>query len=79
MKFTKVHIESDKNFILKSNVEENAFLLIDVEKYFKNLLATTYCHALMAGSVQGNQGYGTSSFHRPCEASEKLLARHDTA
>ena len=35
---------SDKILILKSNVEENAFLRIGREDYFKNLLATTNCH-----------------------------------
>ena len=41
IKFTKVHMGSDKILILKSNVEENAFLRIGQEDYFKNLLATT--------------------------------------
>ena len=40
IKFTKVHIGSDKILILKSNVEEIAFLLIGREDYSKNLLAT---------------------------------------
>ncbi len=44
IKFTKVHMESDKILILKSNVEENTFLLIGLEHYFKNLLATTNCY-----------------------------------
>ena len=44
IKFTKVHMGSDKILILKSNVEENAFLRIGQEDYFKNLLATTNCH-----------------------------------
>ncbi len=46
IKFTKVHMGSDKILILKSNVEENEFLLIGWEDYFnlKNLLATTYCY-----------------------------------
>ena len=39
IKFTKVHMGSDKILILKSNVEENAFLRIGREDYFKNLLA----------------------------------------
>ena len=44
IKFTKVHMGSDKILILKLNVEENAFLRIGREDYFKNLLATTNCH-----------------------------------
>jgi hypothetical protein len=44
IKFTKVHMGSDKILILKSNVEENAFLRIGREDYFKNLLATTNCN-----------------------------------
>jgi hypothetical protein len=44
IKFTKVHMGSDKILILQSNVEENAFLRIGREDYFKNLLATTNCH-----------------------------------
>ncbi len=43
IKFTKVHMGSDKILILKSNVEKNAFLLIGRKDYFKNLLATTNC------------------------------------
>jgi hypothetical protein len=35
---------SDKIVILKSNVEKNAFLLIGLEYFFKNLLATTICY-----------------------------------
>ena len=51
IKFTKVHMGSDKILILKSNVEENAFLWIGLEDYFKNLLATINCYdkAWMAG------------------------------
>ncbi len=41
IKFAKVHMGLDKILILKSNVEENTFLLIGREDYFKNLLATT--------------------------------------
>ena len=44
IKFTKVHMGSDKTLILKSNVEEHAFLRIGREDYFKNLLATTNCY-----------------------------------
>jgi hypothetical protein len=44
IKFTKVHMGSDKILILKSNVEENTFLRIGREDYFKNLLATTNCY-----------------------------------
>ena len=51
IKFTKVHMGSDKILILKSNVDENVFLRIGREDYFKNLLATTNCYeeALMVG------------------------------
>ncbi len=44
IKFTKVHMGSDKIFILKSNVEENTFFQIGRDDYFKNLLATTNCY-----------------------------------
>ena len=44
IKFTKVHMGTDKILILKSNVEENAFLRIGREDYSKNLLATTNCY-----------------------------------
>jgi hypothetical protein len=44
IKFTKVHMGSDKILILKSNVEDYAFLRIGREDYFKNLLATTNCY-----------------------------------
>jgi hypothetical protein len=44
IKFTKVHMGSDKILILKSNVEENAFLRSGREDYFQNLLATTNCY-----------------------------------
>ena len=43
IKFTKLHMGSDKTLILKSNVEENTFLGIGREDHFKNLLATTNC------------------------------------
>ena len=51
IKFTNVHMGYDKILILKSNVEDNAFLRIGREDYFKNLLATTNCYekARMAG------------------------------
>ncbi len=44
IKFTKMHMGSDKISILKLNMEENTFLLIGREDYFKNLLATTNCY-----------------------------------
>ena len=44
IKFTNVHMGSDKILTLKSNVEENTFLRIGWEDYFKNLLATTNCY-----------------------------------
>ena len=60
IKFTKVHMGSDKILILKSNVEENAFLRIGPEDY---LLATTNCYgkALMVGVPREiHQGEGIS-------------------
>jgi hypothetical protein len=51
IKFTKKHMGSDKILLLESNVEENVFLQIGLEDYFKNLLTTTNCcdRALMVG------------------------------
>ncbi len=43
IKSTKVHMRSDI-LILKLNLEENAFLRIGREDYFKSLLATTNCY-----------------------------------
>ena len=54
IKFTKVHTGSDKIFILKSNVEENTFLRIGQEDYFKNLLATTNCSGYEKARMVGD-------------------------
>jgi hypothetical protein len=44
MKHTKVHMGSGSYIILRSPVNENAYLRIDRADYFKNLLATTSMH-----------------------------------
>ena len=44
MKYTKVHVGSGSDIILRSPVDENAYLKIDRSEYFKNLLATTSMH-----------------------------------
>ena len=54
IKFTKVHMGSDKILILKSNVEENTFLRIGQEDYFKNLLATTNCSGYEKARMVGD-------------------------
>ena len=72
--------------ILKSNVEENAFLRIGREYYFKNLLTTTNCYekARMVGvpreMLQDTKvkRLPESRLHRPNAAAEKLPARHVT-
>ena len=60
IEFTKVHMESEKILIFKSNVEENAFLRIGREDYFKNLLDTTNCYEKDGrrpwGNAPGHQG-----------------------
>ena len=56
IKFTQVHMGSDKILILKSNVEENAFLLIGREDYFKNLIGyhQLRCEGADGWRPQGN-------------------------
>ena len=44
IKYTKVHMGSDQNLVLRSPTEDNTFLKIDRETYFQNLLATTNLH-----------------------------------
>jgi hypothetical protein len=44
MKYTKVHMGSGSDIILRSLVNENAYLKIDSAEYFKNFLATTSMH-----------------------------------
>ena len=44
MKYTKVHMGSGSDIILRSPVNENAYLRIDRAEYFNNLLATTSMH-----------------------------------
>ncbi len=44
IKWTKVHMESDKNSILRSPTQENTFMKIDWHTFFKNMLVTTSIH-----------------------------------
>ncbi len=44
MKYTKVHMGSGSDIILRSPVNENAYLTIDRAEYFKYLLVTTSMH-----------------------------------
>ena len=41
MNYTKVHMGSGTDMVLQSPVDENAYLKIDLDQYFKNLLSTT--------------------------------------
>jgi hypothetical protein len=49
-KFKKVNMDLDRHVILHSPIESNAYLKIDQETFFKNLLATTsvYQKAMIA-------------------------------
>ena len=42
--YTKVHMGSGTDIVLRSPVDPNAYLKIDCDEYFKNLLLTTTMH-----------------------------------
>jgi hypothetical protein len=88
MQYTKVHMESGSDIILRSQVNKNAYLKIDHAEFFKNLLAIISMHEKARMVYSSHDEMPTTKLkilpnsinpYKPPKSYKEAMSREDSA